>query len=105
MSQPTKSRNASQLSCREGHQHDINHAREPLGWHKICLSRAGKGTASRRRRTTVLSGKLHVKAKRFQAYCRSQVKAGLINHADGSWRPASTIHAMDLHMRAGYRLA
>jgi hypothetical protein len=48
--------------------------------------------------------KIHAKKKAFQRYCRDQVKKGLINDAEGNWRPASTGKAMDDSMIAGYKL-
>jgi hypothetical protein len=48
--------------------------------------------------------KTHVKKKKFQAFCREQVKKGLINDAEGNWRPAQAGKAMDQHMIAGYKL-
>jgi hypothetical protein len=48
--------------------------------------------------------KTHAKKKAFQRYCRDQVKKGLINDAEGNWRPASTGKAMDDSMIAGYKL-
>jgi hypothetical protein len=45
------------------------------------------------------------KKKAFQAFCRMMVvEKGMINHADGIWRPASSTSAMDNHMRAGYKM-
>ena len=35
-------------------------------------------------------------------FCRDQVAKGLINQADGTWRPSQG-KALDLHMIAGYR--
>lgn len=48
--------------------------------------------------------KIHVKKKLFQRFCRDQVKQGLINHADGNWKPAQSTKAMDNSMIAGYKL-
>lgn len=45
-----------------------------------------------------------MKNKAFQAACRQKVFAGMINQADGSWKPATT-NQMDLDMQAGYRMA
>lgn len=47
--------------------------------------------------------KIHVKKKRFKAFCRAQVVKGLINGADGLWREA-TSNTMDRSMIAGYKL-
>jgi hypothetical protein len=48
--------------------------------------------------------KIHAKKKRFQAFCRSQVAAGLINQANGTWAPANSNKWQDNHMIAGYKL-
>ena len=52
-----------------------------------------------------MAKKSWIKKQKFQAFCREQVvKNGLINHADGLWRPAQSGKAMDAHMRAGYKV-
>lgn len=45
-----------------------------------------------------------MKNKEFQVVCYEKVHAGLINQADGTWKPA-TGHQMDLDMQAGHKLA
>lgn len=51
-----------------------------------------------------------MKKKAYQAFCREQVKRGLINQPDGSWRsnPGDTTgpgsRRMAEMMKAGYRL-
>ncbi len=47
--------------------------------------------------------KTHVKKIQFKAHCREQVKQGLINQADGSWRKAETGKSQDASMIAGYK--
>jgi hypothetical protein len=51
-----------------------------------------------------MAKKAFQKKKAFQAFCRAQVKAGLINQANGNWAPANSSKAMDRDMRAGYRV-
>lgn len=46
--------------------------------------------------------KVHVKKKRFQEFCRNQVKQGLINQANGTWAKAVDKWT-DKHMLAGYK--
>ena len=61
----------------------------------LCMARKGLSMAK----------KSWIKKQKFQAFCREQVvKNGLINHADGLWRPAQSGKAMDAHMRAGYKV-
>jgi hypothetical protein len=38
----------------------------------------------------------------YKAFCREQVKQGLINHADGSWRRFDSNKAMDRDCLSGY---
>ncbi len=48
--------------------------------------------------------KTFCKKKKHQAFCRTQVvEHGLINQADGSWRPAVTGKATDQMLLDGYR--
>ena len=42
--------------------------------------------------------------KVFQAICRQKVSKGLINQADGNWKPSSTMPTEnEHHILAGYR--
>jgi hypothetical protein len=51
-----------------------------------------------------MANKTTKKKAAFKAFCRAQVKAGLINQANGNWSPANSSKAMDRDMRAGYRV-
>ena len=52
-----------------------------------------------------MADKTTKKKKAFQHFCREQVvKNGLINGADGLWRPAQSGKAQDQMMRAGYKI-
>ena len=52
-----------------------------------------------------MAQKANRKKRAFKAFCREQVVAkGLINDANGDWRPANTQRAMDRDMRAGYKV-
>lgn len=44
------------------------------------------------------------KKQAYQAYCRDQVKKGLINDESGNWTPHNAAKAMHNHMLYGYRL-
>jgi hypothetical protein len=48
--------------------------------------------------------KIHVKKKKFQAFCRSQVAKGLVNDENGNWIPANSGKAQHSMMIAGYKL-
>lgn len=52
--------------------------------------------------------KMHVKKKKFQRFCRDQVKSGLINAEDGRWIPLNDNSGICRNMHrdclAGYKL-
>lgn len=51
-----------------------------------------------------MAKKAWVRKKAFRDMCRKQVKAGLINDANGDWRPFQSTSAMHRDMRAGYKI-
>lgn len=44
------------------------------------------------------------KQKMYQTFCRDQVKKGLINQPDGTWKPFNSGFAMHRDCKEGYKL-
>lgn len=51
-----------------------------------------------------MAKKAWIKKKAFRETCRRQVKAGLINDANGDWRPYNSANAMHRDQRSGYKI-